>query len=179
MDEAVRTTASPAAIWVIVIVMSICTVILVSAAAMADSWQARANRRARRFGVMLPGFVRPGTELSGDLAGQDLIEPEEALAAAGTAETVPAPRSPRAGGPAAPPDEGPAGRHRREAGEAADDAAALAGAEAPTRPDLPPVPGRHAMPAQRDADFDRAAGSRREGSRPDGRHPDGNRPEGD
>ncbi len=130
MDEAVRTTASPAAIWVIVVVMSIFTAILVSAAAVADSWQARANRRAKRFGVMLPGFVQPGTELSGDLASEDLIDP---------------------------------GAGDGEAG----DAAAPTGAEAPTRPDLPAVPGRHVMPAQRDADFDRAAGSRREGSRPE------------
>jgi len=140
MDEAVRTTASPAAIWMIVVVMSIFTAILVSAAAMADSWQARANRRARRFGVMLPGFVQPGTELSGDLASEDLIDPGAAPVTAGV------------------PGQG---------GGEADDAAALTGAEAPTRPDLPAVPGRHVMPAQRDADFDRAEGSRQEGSRPE------------
>ena len=172
MNEAVRTTASPAAIWVIVVAMSIFTVILVSATAVADSWQARTGRRARRFGVMLPGGVRPGTELSGDLASEDLIDPEAGPVGAG--EAVPAPRSggrparpaetpvgTMAGGPpATPPDGLPAGRPRRSASERSADAATLAGAEAPTRPDLPPVPGKHAMPAQREADFDQAAGRR-------------------
>jgi hypothetical protein len=45
MDLAARTTASPTAIWVIVIVMTFCTAILVSAAGIADSRQARASRR--------------------------------------------------------------------------------------------------------------------------------------
>jgi hypothetical protein len=51
MDEAVRTTASPAAIWVIVGVMSVMTMILISAAAIADSWQARVDRRERGSGL--------------------------------------------------------------------------------------------------------------------------------
>ena len=45
MDLAARTTASPTAIWVIVIVMTLCTGILVSAAGIADSRQARRSRR--------------------------------------------------------------------------------------------------------------------------------------
>jgi hypothetical protein len=52
MDLAVRTTASTTAIWVIVIVMSIMTAILVSAAPVADRVQVRADRRARRLAAL-------------------------------------------------------------------------------------------------------------------------------
>jgi hypothetical protein len=149
MNEAVRTTASPAAIWVIVVVMSIMTAILVSAAAVADSWQARATRRARGFDRLRPAvadaFTR-GAALSQDAAeaktgggegtpGQGPLAPE----------TVPAPRS--EAGWQARPGPGAAQTSWSETDTAA---------EAPTRPDLPPVPGRAAMPAQRSGDSDRA-----------------------
>ena len=108
MDLAVRTTASPTAIWVMVIMLSILTGILVSAAAMADAWQVRANRRARRLAAL--GF----REIS------------SADAAGAGRETVPVPRP---GEPAA---------------------------DAPTRSDLPAVPGGRAMPGQRGGESDRA-----------------------
>src|ERR1700753_1741862 len=44
-EATARTLASPAAIWVIVVVMSFCTAILVAAPALADSRQARGRRR--------------------------------------------------------------------------------------------------------------------------------------
>jgi hypothetical protein len=57
VHEAMRTTASPTAIWAIVIIMPILTMILISAAAVADSWQARANRRARGARQLGPAIV--------------------------------------------------------------------------------------------------------------------------
>ncbi len=98
MDLAVRTTASPTAIWVIVIVMTICTGILVSAVGIADSRQSRASRRAHGMislggasgpaspaGAMEAGAGRPR---SGERASRPA--PERAPAAAGP---VPAQRS--------------------------------------------------------------------------------------
>jgi hypothetical protein len=75
MDEAVRTTASPAAIWVIVIVMSIMTMILISAAAVADSWQARVDRRVPGGGQLGPAIADVFTHtvpLDMDAVGADM-----------------------------------------------------------------------------------------------------------
>jgi hypothetical protein len=173
MDEAVRTTASPAAIWVIVIVMSIMTMILVSAAAVADSWQARIVRRARgaRLGPAIGDvFTHAGT-LGADSAGTDMTSADapqsgtadpsatgsetraygpagESTAAEerGSREPVPAPRTEQAAG------QQPSGQHQREAADP--------GGDAPTLPDLPPVAGRQAMPPPRSGDTDRAERSR-------------------
>jgi hypothetical protein len=139
MNLAVQTTASTTAIWVIVIVMSIMTVILVSAASIADSWQARAGSRAR-------GAARLGASVG------DLINHDGALGPDKTSSGVPQ------SGTSAP---GAAWSQTREGGRDTDPAQAtvaetITEAEAPTRPDLPPVPGRPSMPAQRRADADRA-----------------------
>ena len=172
MDLAVRTTASPTAIWVIVIVMSICTGILVSAAGIADSRQARASRR--RAGVFSlestsapagtaamdagAGPPAPGEQASGPMSGR-----------APAGEPVPAPRSggDTAGqpGPARQaPGLQPTGRHARPESDPT--------GEAPTLPDMPPVTGRHAMPAQRAGDADQAERSYRATGPADGDHPD-------
>jgi hypothetical protein len=121
MNEAVRTTASPAAIWVIVIVMSIMTAILVSAASIADSWQARAGSRAR-------GAARLGASVG------DLINHDGALGQDKTSSGVPQP------GTAGP----------GEAWSQTRDGAAGAGEPAPTgeRVSGGPVPGQRSAGEQ-------------------------------
>ena len=126
MDLAVKTVASTAEIWVMVILLSILTGILVSAATMADAWQVRANRRARRLAAL--GFREIGgadpdagpvtAVVAGDMTSAD--------AAGGGRDMVPAPRP------------------------------GAAAADAPTRPDLPAVPGGPALPGQRGGESDRA-----------------------
>ena len=130
MDLAVRTVASTAEIWVMVIVLSILTGILVSAAAMADAWQVRANRRARRLAAL--GFREIGggadpdaTPVTAGVAG-DMAKAGAAGTAGTGREMVPAPRP---GGVAA---------------------------DAPTLPDLPAVPDGQALPGQRGGESDRA-----------------------
>jgi hypothetical protein len=144
MNEAVRTTASPAAIWVIVIVMSIMTVILVSAAAVADSWQARATRRDRGFDRLRPAVADAfthGAVLSQDAAAGEGAAAQQPL----SPETVPAPRA--EAGRYAGPETSPAETSWSETDTAA---------EAPTRPDLPTVPGRPSTPPPRSGEADRA-----------------------
>jgi hypothetical protein len=192
MDLAVRTTASPTAIWVIVVVMVLCTGILVAAPAIADSRQARASRRAAGLFSLesTPSAAAPAglSQQAGQPAGRTGgptepagAEPRQAEAASGAAvaaepvpggpargEPVPAQRSGSdsgAGGQApGQPAAGldPVRRHRRGEG---DNDAGPAG-EAPTLPDMPPV-GRQAMPAQRGGDGDQAERSHR-ATRPGG-----------
>ena len=132
MDLAVKTVASTAEIWVMVIVLSILTGILVSAAAMADAWQVRANRRARRLaalGFREVGGADPDAAPVAAVVAGDMTHAGAAGAAGGAGagrEMVPAPRP---GGVAA---------------------------DAPTRPDLPAVPGGQALPGQRGGESDRA-----------------------
>ena len=134
MDLAVRTTASPTAIWVIVIVMSLCTGILVSAAGIADSRQARASRRKAGMFSLESTTGADGTAAAVDAGTGHPGSGEEAT------------------GRPAWPEPDPAG-------------------EAPTRPDLPPVTGRHAMPAQRSGDADQPERSYRGTSAAGGDHP--------
>jgi hypothetical protein len=164
MDEAVRTTASPATIWVIVVVMSIMTAILVSAASIADSWQVRAGRRGRgvaRLGASVGDLINhdgalgpdmtssgrsqagadgPGAAWSqtreGTAAGEPALAEEQAPRV-----PVPRPRFANEQLPVQPPSAWPRPRQEQLAGlrrrEETDPAA-----EAPTLPDLPAVPGR-------------------------------------
>lgn len=167
MGEAVRTVASPAVTWVIVVVMSVLTAVMVSAAVIADSRQARANSRRRLTGVPEPEVGGARLDASAALREPDvpaaLTEGQTPFEAAGNTaarQGVPAPRTPRAAGAAGP------GRHRRPDLDAA--------GEAPTRPDLPPqpaAPGRHAMPAPRSGDGDRAARSYARPGAPDDEDP--------
>jgi hypothetical protein len=99
MDLAVRTTASTTEIWVIVIAMSILTAILVSAPAIADSWQVRANRRARRLAAL--GFDGIGAADAGRAAAATGVGPHGETGVGPHRETVPGQR------PGAPPTEAP------------------------------------------------------------------------
>jgi hypothetical protein len=183
MDEALKTTASPATIWVIVIVMSIMTVILVSAASIADSYQVRAARRGRsvaRLGASVSDLIHHDGALGPDMTSSGASQsgpegPDTAWSQTREGDqrsrvAVPRPRFANEQLPVQPPSAWPrprqeqlAGRHRREETEPA--------AEAPTLPDLPAVPGRHATPGQRSGDADRAERSRAGTAAPEGDDP--------
>ena len=211
MIEAVRTTASPTAIWVIVVIMSLCTAFLVAATATADAVQKRAFRRMRMTVRDAPGPVRSGAPLG---AGEAATEPAVGAAggaAAAAAGGLPSPRtSPEVlagqegsrARDAAPAGMAPAGTGTgaqrmdpanrvpaqrqdtvRQAGYGDRDSAVQDAAEAPTEPiptsergtperavargrhaggdqeaaaDPAAPTGRHAMPAQRRGESDRA-----------------------
>jgi hypothetical protein len=145
MVEAARTMASPAAIWAIVIVAVVALAFWLTAIYLADRSQVRASGRARV--ATWPVYAGPWAR--GSMADEQAGEiPEQA--AAGQAPEQAAP------GQAAPEQAGARGRHVRD--EPATEA------ETPTRVDIPAQPaagsGRHAMPAQRTGDADRAERSR-------------------
>ena len=136
MVEAARTTASTGAIWAIVIVAVVALVFWLVAIYLADRSQVRASGRARA--TTWPVYAGPWAR--GSMADEEAGEiPEQA-----------APE------PAAPEPAEARGRHVR-------DEPATEG-ETPTRVDIPAQPaagsGRHAMPAQRTGDADRAERSR-------------------
>jgi hypothetical protein len=79
MVEAVRTTASPAGLWVVVVLMSLLTALLVSAPLVADSVQARYISSRRRMSEL--GSVPADGAAEADGA------PEAAGAGANTEET--------------------------------------------------------------------------------------------
>ena len=138
MNEAVQTTASTAETWAIVVVVLIVVIFMVSAPLVADLMQHRENDRARRDAALgRPLVPAPRGQYPGELPRQRAED--EAVAAAGAHATA-------------------AGRHRRPGAGAGPEA----GAEPPTRPDLPaqsPAAGRHAMPTQRTGEADRAGRS--------------------
>jgi hypothetical protein len=67
MIEAARTTISPTAIWVLCIVMAFLAGFMVSAPLVADSYQARMNRRYRRALGIGPA---PGGERASGVPGE-------------------------------------------------------------------------------------------------------------
>jgi hypothetical protein len=249
MYEAVRTTASPAMIWTIVVVMTIFTAILVAAPAVADSMQRREVRRIRMTllatgpalgagGTTPDAAVGAGPPAAAGLPSQrasretatgqpdsrqrEAVPPD--MAAASTSRTDPAnpvpaqrrdtapqpgaaagqppvpdateaptepipatrdavaggrQRSVPAPGPRAEqgpvPQQGPSvepgpmaeqgplpqnaaarGRHARGGAQPAQDAAAPGSAASPEGPARAGDAGRHAMPAQRGGESDRA-----------------------
>ncbi len=89
MDEAVRTVAPTAAIWVIVIVMSILAAFMVTAPLVADITQARAGRRRRLLMTLAGREPVVGAERDDDaeLTAEESGEPAPASGA------VPAQRS--------------------------------------------------------------------------------------
>jgi hypothetical protein len=156
MVEAVRTTASTAAIWAIIAVAMLCLAFWLTAVLVANNLQARESRRRRELldapGPALSGTGVPASAVPGQRSDSGQPEPEpEAVTAWGrhakpgagyvTADNV-EPSSPATSGP---------GTNSPETGGQAD---------APTRPDLPAQQpaqsGRHAMPTQRTGDSDRA-----------------------
>ena len=156
MVEAVRTTASTFEIWAIVVVAVVVLAIWLVGISVADNIQARESRRWWQ-------------RLHGPQSG--LGSPESALGSVGSSAVPGQRRGDEQGGePAAPAPEPESesaaarGRHARPtidgAGDFRRDAAeADWRTEAPTRPDLPAQgapTGRHAMPAQRSGEADRA-----------------------
>jgi len=131
MVEAARTTATPAATWAIVIVAVVALVFWLTAIYLADRSQVRASGRARA--ATWPVYAGPWAR--GSMADEQAGEIPE--------QPAPEPAEAR-------------GRHVRD--EPATEA------ETPTRVNIPAQPaagsGRHAMPAQRTGDADRAERSR-------------------
>jgi hypothetical protein len=177
MVEAVRTTQSTFGIWVIVAVAMIVLAIWLVGIYIADSYQTRLSRQRRMGapGPALGGAGGPASAIPGQRreAGQPEPAPEpepgpepelasDTVAARGrharpgtdyyaaadyyaTADYKAAEKP-----PAGHPETRPRGVGDPETGSQAD---------APTRPDLPAQAGptgRHAMPAQRSGDSDRA-----------------------
>jgi hypothetical protein len=183
MDEALKTTASPATIWVIVIVMSIMTAILVSAASIADSYQVRAGRRVRgvaRLGASVSDLIHHDGALGPDMTSSGVSQsgPEATDTAwsptpegdQGSGVAVPRPRFANEQLPVQPPSAWPRPRQEQQAGRRRPEETDAA-TEAPTLPDLPAVPGRHAAPGQRRGDSDRAERSRAGTAAPEGDDP--------
>jgi hypothetical protein len=150
MVEAVRTTASPAAIWAIVIVALVVLAAWLTAVMLADRYQVRTSGRWRITGEAEPasGEIQAA---SGDAWAGESLAGEDAREMPGAAAREPV---------------GAGGRPARDGsvseGEIptrVDIPAQSAGPDAmPARPAQPqPQPARqHAMPAQRSGDADRA-----------------------
>ena len=183
MVEAVRTSASTLGIWVIVAVAMIVLAAWLVGIYIADSYQTRLSRQRRQMGAPGPVLTEAGASAASSIPGQrrDAGQPEPApeptpetaaargrharpadyYAAAdyyGTADYKAAEKP-----PAGRPETSPRGVADPEKGSQAD---------APTRPDLPAQAGptgRHAMPAQRSGDSDRAE---RTYAGPDANRPD-------
>ena len=176
MVEAVRTTQSTLGIWVIVAVAMISLAAWLVGVYVADSYQTRLSRQRRRVGARGPALTGAGAAAASSIPGQrrdaGQPEPESEPAPEPTPETAAA-----RGRHARPADyyaaadfygvadykaaeKTPAGSPETRA-RGVGDAATGAQSDAPTRPDLPAQPaqpstGRHAMPAQRSGDSDRA-----------------------
>ena len=176
MVEAVRTTQSTLGIWVIVAVAMIVLAAWLVGIYVADNYQTRLSRQRRRLGAPGPMLTDAGVSAASSIPGQrrdaGQPEPEPETAPEPTPETAAARgRHARPGDYYAAADfygvadykaaeKTPAGSPETRA-RGVGDAATGAQSDAPTRPDLPAQPaqpstGRHAMPAQRSGDSDRA-----------------------
>ena len=173
MVEAVRTTASTLGIWVIVAVAMIVLAAWLVGIYVADNYQTRLSRQRRRMGAPGPMLTDAGVSAASSIPGQrrdaGQPEPQPEPAPEPTPETAAARgRHARPGDYYAAADyygtadykaaeKTPAGNRETRA-RGVGDAATGGQADAPTRPDLPAQPstGRHAMPAQRSGDSDRA-----------------------
>lgn len=180
MVEAVRTTQSTFGIWVIVAVAMISLATWLVGVYIADSYQSRLSRQRRRVVVGAPGPVLDEAQTqapastapsapTASIPGQrrDAGQPEPEPAAEQASETVAARgRHARPGSDyyAAADYYGTADYKAAEKTppgnpETAPTESTGGQADAPTRPDLPAQAepsGRHAMPAQRSGDSDRA-----------------------
>jgi hypothetical protein len=159
MLEAVRTTASPAMIWTIVVVMSFFTAFLVAATAVADAVQRRQVRRQYMMLRRAPGPV--GVEAGGTVSDAAVGAGEPAAAGLPSQRTSEEMRTGQ-GVPAAGAarmhavNSVPAQRQdaARQAGTAAGQPPVQDPTEAPTEP-IPASPAQP-MPAQRSGESDRA-----------------------
>jgi hypothetical protein len=186
MDEAVRTMASPAATWTIVVVATILALFLATAAFFTDLRVAREQRRERRLGIAPEAgdawAMEAGSEwprLSQALLAAAGVPPRESaeirrgvpdVDAAG--HHIPAQRAEAqyAAEPSAEPPTVPIPAQRAQAtpgpqeqpyvSRGRHERSADGSPGETTRPDLPaqPAPGRHAMdmPKQRTGESDRA-----------------------
>ena len=148
MVEAVRTTASPAAIWTIVVVAVVVLAFWLTAVLLADRYQVRTSGRWRMTGEarLVPGETQVA---SGDAWADEGLAGQDAGAAA---------REPIGARAGAASDYVPEG----EIPTRVDLPAQSAGPDAmPPRPTQAPPPQaqparQHTMPAQRSGDADRA-----------------------
>jgi hypothetical protein len=74
MVEAVRTTASPAGLWVIAILMSLLTGVLVVAPLVADSVQIRVVNRRRRVGELGPAAADAPVAADAPIAATEVTD---------------------------------------------------------------------------------------------------------
>ena len=179
MVEAVRTTQSTLGIWVIVAVAMISLAAWLVGVYVADSYQTRLSRQRRRTGAPGPALTEAGVSAAASsIPGQrrDSAQPEPESAPEPAPEPTPETAAAR-GRHARPGDyyaaadfygvadykaaEKTPASNRETRARGVGDAATGAQSDAPTRPDLPAQPaqpstGRHAMPAQRSGDSDRA-----------------------
>jgi hypothetical protein len=160
MLEAVRTYASPAAIWTIVVIASSLALFMAMATLAANHYQIREHRRMRKFGIR--SFVGDELEMEINRAWPSLSEalfdaagarsPAAMGAAAWTQAGYTA--AGHAGQPEAEPPTVPIPAQRAPASQE------TSAGEAPTSPDLlaEEAPRRRAvpMPAQRTGESDRA-----------------------
>jgi len=162
MGEAVRTMASPAATWAIVVVASCLALFMAVAPIVANRFQIREHRRMRKLGI--GSFAGDPLEMEINKEWPSLSETLFDAAGARPPTATGAAAWTQAGYTAAGHDF-PAQREPAEQPAAARQVAAAryAGApeaEAPTRPDLlaQEAPGRPAvpLPAQRSGESDRA-----------------------
>jgi hypothetical protein len=164
MSEAVRTMASPAATWAIVVTASCLTLFMAMAALAANHFQIREHRRMRMFGMWPSLDEAPPDQwprLSETLfAAAGAVRPAAAGVTAAPGDTatrhdIPAQRPAMAEGPEA----AQLAAAYAEQPEAESPTEPIPAAET-TRPDLPAqeAPGRHAgpLPAQRSGESDRA-----------------------
>jgi len=171
MVEAVRTTQSTFGIWVIVAVAMISLAVWLVGIYIVDSYQTRLSRQ-RRMGAPGPALGQAGVPASAvpgqrREAGQPEPAPESELASDAAAARG---RHARPGTDYyagadyyATSDykaaERPPAGHPETRPRGVSDPASGGQADAPTRPDLPAQAeptGRHAMPAQRSGESDRA-----------------------
>jgi len=167
MIEAARTTASPAVIWTIVVIMSLCTAFLVAATSVADVVQNRQSRRQRMLRLG-PGPVRSGALGAGERAPAAATGPG-APAAAGlppqrtSHETptgqgrpqrpAPVPQGMASAGSQRMGPANPVPNQRQDAARQAGGPATQPAGRAPAQPNDPAQPS---MPAQRSGESDRA-----------------------
>jgi hypothetical protein len=150
MVEAVQTSTSTFGIWAIVVVAVVVLAVWLVGISVADNIQTRESRRWRQLRDSEPEAALVSPEPAKDRAGSSTV-PGQRRGDEG-AERAAASQAAARGRHAKPALDG-AGDFRRDAAEAE------WRTEAPTRPDLPAQAaptGRHAMPAQRTGDTDRA-----------------------
>jgi hypothetical protein len=153
MVEAVQTSTSTFGIWAIVVVAVVVLAVWLVGISVADNIQTKESRRWRQLRDSEPEPAMVSPEAALDRAGSSTVPGQRRGDEGGAERAAAGQKAAAARGRHAKPALDGAGDFRRDAAEA------HWRTEAPTRPDLPAQTastGRHAMPAQRTGDTDRA-----------------------